>query len=1376
MNKRTLAFLILSLLAVSAAFGEIGSLSHLYLLGKGIRDTDGDGLADRAALTIIIPDNPTPAELALAADIAARANFECLAQVFTLVKRESEVPDIEKAENPVLIGTNVKWLKKALEDEDILVPPLAAGQGIIGMFTTRSGSGLYLAAGSEDALLQAGRAYFLRWPYFWDIWGREEGATFETLERDIQQFLIAEGISLQRTIVRSVLYNFPHLKKPAGTLKKISFNAGEVRDLRVDIYFTDEEDLSRAAATLEALRLQHARGQRIEILTYSGCAQVTLDLRFGKTARQAVLPRLGLPKRMLTPSFKDVPRADGAGKEFDLLSWLTTKGAYGDMDRDGIIDAVDSRIVVPGTGLVRGVTSLASKIVLHTAGATFPLVALDREIEFPKALIAPILVGPNALTQELQRVGKLVLPPLENASGLVRVVPQAFNKSSALVVTAADAAGLQKTLDYLSLTFPYFDIYQDGRPRLSDAAADVERFLKGEKGAAEAYFLGQLKKQQDDLRDRDLESLKVEFLLPRENSVFEEEAKKSLDAAVKAPMEIRSAALTVGRKVFEKDRTFEWEATDALAIVREKLPALDLPLDPVRISLGLSESPEVRLRVRKQVESYLQETLKAEKAQVEVFSAYKQGFFWLLENVLPALKGKSVAQVIIKFAEEKEDFARPKRFYAEPSRWLQELYPIDEFIAKELGLPLDKIQFEMVPAGGPTYQVFALDAKNAPLLEQTFSPRVREMPYLKILPEWGSVKVTTGWVRIEKAGEVLLDRDLPTDLDRLWSYFQDEALAPLYAQIRKKTGNAPTFSKQPYFKQLRIEIWSSEPDFRLGLDEEIISSLEALHDEIYFDTLDFLRGITEIDAETDVPEDTTRFSAPGNVFPVIHPSTEGGPPRIKITCEDWPAAAPQMTLTWKERGREETSRQTVFPTLRAKSLALPSLVYSGLEERIDHLTFDLEFEKETDYLALLDIAASYRELLEKGALAAPLSFPKLNGIVLALKCKALAKEERLPIAAPAPGPAVPAPALPRAGEPIVDTAKILSPEMVLDIVGRLSAFPMLRTYIGGTSYENRPVPVIEVFRPIGPYVAFPRLIAQKPTLYLSGRQHANEVSSTNYILKLAELLAADKTLGESVNRINFVLHPMENPDGAALAYDLQNLTPFHSLHAGRYSALGLEIGTMTGSARPLLPEAMVKRDLNAKWFPDIALNLHGYPSHEWVQPFSNYSPYLFRDYWIPKGWFAYVRALTLPLYERYKTAGEDVRSFIVAEMNADPRIKDSNRKFYDRYFRWATRWQPHLSALELYDGVNLYAKRRGSSESRLGARGQITYVEETPELMDETARGAWLDFLSTQGLSYLRAHIKYLAQAKFEVARIEEESQDRVRIQFLRGRPGSIKK
>jgi hypothetical protein len=317
---------------------------------------------------------------------------------------------------------------------------------------------------------------------------------------------------------------------------------------------------------------------------------------------------------------------------------------------------------------------------------------------------------------------------------------------------------------------------------------------------------------------------------------------------------------------------------------------------------------------------------------------------------------------------------------------------------------------------------------------------------------------------------------------------------------------------------------------------------------------------------------------------------------------------------------------------------------------------------------------------------------------------------------------------------------------------------------------------MQIFSPMEKYVSLPRLITFKPTLYLSARQHANEVSSTNYVLKLAELLAKESTYQKYAQKMNFVLHPMENPDGAELAYELQKLTPFHSLHAGRYSSLGIDVGSQVSTPKPLLPESKVRRNLYTKWLPDIYLNLHGYPSHEWVQQFSNYSPYLFRDYWIPRGLFTYYRSLSLPIYKKWKRSGDELRKFITQEIKASEKIHSSNNIFYDRYYRWASRWQPHMDYLELHDGVNLYAKRRSSQASKLSTRRKITFVEETLELMDETAQGSWLDFLCEQGLTYLRAHMKYLSQVKFDIVRIEEESRDRIHIRFSRSRPGEIKK
>jgi len=927
-------------------------------------------------------------------------------------------------------------------------------------------------------------------------------------------------------------------------------------------------------------------------------------------------------------------------------------------------------------------------------------------------------------------------------------------------------------LRYLGRTFPYLSDYGPGNPQLADVASEVDEFSAGEHGAAEAFFRIQIKKILDELKGKDLENVRADFTLAEEDPGFLKEAQDMIQAGLKpAKLSLNSCTTRSGKVAFEKEKDFAWEADDALNLVQAKLKSLGRVPGSISVEVDLSESPEMRRSIRARLMG-IATALGVKHVEVTVHSAYKQGFFWLLEDVLPKLKAAKPKRLVIRWASEKEDLGRMKRFYSEPTRWLQELYPIDELLARNLGIPLDRIEFAASDSPAPVYQLSAYDDKDSLLLKQEFSPHVRELPYLKALPEWGTVKVSTGWLRVAADGAQVLDTQLECDMEKFWKFYQEDVLAPVYASILKKTGNKPVFSKQPFFKKLTVELWSSEPDFRLGLDEERVSSLEAMHDEIYFDTLDFLRGITDPDtAEDTAAEDTSRFSAPGNVMPIIHPSTEGGPTRVKVTFEEGAAPVPEMELKWKESGHEENSRKAVFPSFKFAKTSVPALLYNGKDKRVENLTIGLELDKEDAYGQLIDIIQAYRELSAGKASTFAFRFPGLSSLTLRLKFKDLEKEEILPVLPPLPGTARGEARSVSSGPTVPDG--VLSPEMVAESVRRLDATGKVKAYTAGRSYEGRPIPVIELTTPAARYVSIPRLVTFKPTLYISGRQHANEVSSTSYILKLAELLTRDPAYVDYPKKINFVLQPIENPDGASLAFDLQKITPDHSLHAGRYSSLGLDIGYQVSAAKPLLPEAKVRRDLTAEWLPDIYLNLHGYPSHEWVQAFSNYSPYLFREYWIPRGWYAYYQTITNPFYRKWQEAGRDLEQVIVSEMQSRADLRESNQKFYDRYYRWATRWQPHLDPLELHGGLDLYAKRRSSQESKPDTRTRVTFVEETPELMDETAQDGWLNFLTEQGLTYLTAHIKYLDRAAYDQLRLEEEVADRVRIQFFRNRPGN---
>jgi hypothetical protein len=1372
-----------ALFAACAAvlFAQIGladadSLSRIFLPGRAILDLDGDGFPEKPALTIILADRATTGELALAADIAARANFESLAIDFGLVRRESELTGASPLALPVLIGQNLAWSREAMKERGLDPASLAANQGRIFLFTRKGLTGIACVAGSDEALLKTGRAFFLRWPYFWEIWGRETGATYENLEKDVEAFLDAAGAKLLKTVVREAVYEFPAAAPVADGLKALSFDQGQIRDLVVEVRFASDADRRKAHDAFLLLAADQRKGIRTATLSYPACAALTFELSAGASRSEVAVPRTGATKRLLTPGFKERPASDATGKEFDLLGLFSNKGLYADQDRDGVPDTLDGLIVVPKDLAIQGVTDLASRLVLGTAGASFPIVQTDAEIESRRALAAPILVGPNALAAELAKSGKLKLPPLAAGAGAVKIVPKAFGKSSVVVVQGADPSGLDRTLTYLSRTFPYLADYGEGNPQLADLAADLDKFLAGGKGAAEAALMNAVEKGAAEMAGRNLELVEAELVLPAPNAPFEEAVKAALrGAAPGVSVTLRGSSLRAGRTIFEKEKAFTWEVDDAKAALKDRLRALVDAAGKgggVEVSLGVSESPAVREKVRSEVQAFLAEAGFA-AARVEVLSAYKPGYSWLVEKILPALKGKTVGGLTVRFAEEREDLARVKRTYAEPARWLQELYPVDEVLARDLGIPIERVTFEMAGPGAPTYSVEAVDDKGAVVLSQSFTPRTRQIALSTVLPEWGAAKATTGWLRVVAGGTVVCDQTLETDLEKFWGFYQTEALPAVIAHVRKKTGDEPTFSKQPYFKRLLIDLQASEPDHRIGLDEEMISSLEAIHDEIYFDTLDLLRGITRFDPEDkDVPADTSRSSAPGNVYPSLHPSLEGGAARVRVVLEDWPAASPELVLRWKERGHDPVTRRTVFPALKPKEARAAELVFDGRAGRIANVVFESDWEKEADYLAFIEIAGAWPKLAEAGLIADPFRFPGLDALTLRPRYLTLEKDERLAVAAPAgPGPAPLDAAPPAPDKAIVPTREIISPEMAGDLARRLSALKGVRGYVGGRSYEGRDVPVLELFLPLEKYVSLPRLVTVKPTLQAVGRQHANEVSSTNYLLRFAELVARDPGAREALKTMSFVFEPLENPDGAELAYAMQKNEPFHSLHAGRYGALGVDMGYQAG-AKPLLPEAAVRARLTDRWAPDIVLNLHGYPSHEWVQPFSNYAPYLFRDYWIPKGWFDYFKSLTLPIYDDHRQAAAALAKLIVAELNADPAIAASNRKFIARYERWATRWAPHMAILEVRDGVNIFSSRRGPVESRMTPRSQTTFNEQTPELMDETATGDWLEFLCGQGLAYLRAHVKYFGQADWTVVRIEEEVRNRARITLVRKRPG----
>ena len=115
----------------------------------------------------------------------------------------------------------------------------------------------------------------------------------------------------------------------------------------------------------------------------------------------------------------------------------------------------------------------------------------------------------------------------------------------------------------------------------------------------------------------------------------------------------------------------------------------------VTLTARLSEGPGQRHKLEAQLRDMLAKAgADPHKLSVEVLCAYKQGYSWLIDEIAPALAGKPVASVKIDFAKD-VDPTNMRAMHTD-ARWVQELYPVDEMLARKLNIPLDRISLNRI--------------------------------------------------------------------------------------------------------------------------------------------------------------------------------------------------------------------------------------------------------------------------------------------------------------------------------------------------------------------------------------------------------------------------------------------------------------------------------------------------------------------------------------------------------------------------------------------------------------------------------------------------------------------------------------------------------
>jgi len=750
--------------------------------------------------------------------------------------------------------------------------------------------------------------------------------------------------------------------------------------------------------------------------------------------------------------------------------------------------------------------------------------------------------------------------------------------------------------------------------------------------------------------------------------------------AAGAPAPAPTAAVPVRRRM-------AWRAeTERLIEIVRRVPSGSGAL---RGMAFISRPGRVRAQVRREIERILR--AKGYAPAIVVLNAYKPGLSWLREVVQPPLQAlPRPARVRIAFRE----FAPAQPALELKSRWLQELYPGPDLLAAALGLRTERVRLSRRSRLPDAYVVTAWDRNGARVCQTGFTPRTTRLPYLPGHPDLGWVHPCTGGVRLMGSGGVLMDENLPTDRERFWRFFQEVILPELEGAMAARlvggSGNPPP----AFWEEAVIDVRIPETDERLGIGEERVAPLEALHEDLYFVLLDHFRLFAE-------KHHWPAGSQFGRILPRVSRAAAGGKPAALFRAR--PFTAPPAACC-----------AAPDSTARVASIALEA----------GSLVFEIEARAPATDEARAE--GFRRAARSRGLDAHQCGFILRTG------------RPRLHAAGSRPNSAAAAPPLDR----------LFSMREVERRVRQLAELPHLRAWPAGTSWQRRGIWALEAVLAAGRgLVSVARARLLKPTLLVNARHHANEVSSTNAALRLAWELAATPWGREALKRVNVAIVPLENPDGVATLEELLPGCEGHKLHAARYNALGAEWYGDYFLEQPRFPEARVKPRLWRRWLPLLVLDAHGVPSHEWDQPFSGYAPGRFRPFWIPR---AFIYAI-MPFIDDMSHPGHgparEISKAMARAVRADPRIQRLDRELKDRYFRYARSWHPEVFPPAGGRGLTVLPSEKRLAGLNFGVqRFPITLSEIVTEVTDEVVHGRLLESCARAHLMVARVLLEWIGR------------------------------
>ncbi len=842
---------------------------------------------------------------------------------------------------------------------------------------------------------------------------------------------------------------------------------------------------------------------------------------------------------------------------------------------------------------------------------------------------------------------------------------------------------------------------------------------------------------------------------------FAPDIQKELSAIEKEFPKVEFHSYKEMKPIYERTYDIPWEVDVFEELLEKEIYPYLKSGDKVEIYGALSEEKAVRDALTEKIKDKLLMT-GAVCERLQLICAYKQGISWIEEVMLPRLmelKKTDVSKVIIAFkaflpkGERKwidEDGAVPSYnnikqddpdyWYDLPIRFLQELYPVEDIISEELGINRDNI--ELIEYKGNkdiTYLFQAYDKAQHCIIEEEYKAAYTERQYLDEYPQMGKVHPSTGYLCVVINGTSFFKRRIATDLENIWDIYQSNVLPECREFIDIKVKGKPTIEQQPFFSRLQLQVTASEPNYRLNSREDMISSLDALHEDMYFVGSDYFKnyGIRETGAILD---------APGLILPIIKKAQ--GKPTFKVTLYDQMASEPCIC----SQGREIHS----MVSREQQNIYINKINYENKQLNVQIKAHGADPK----------IVKAYADLLNRKVLCSSRMFKGINKIIFDTKdgmytANIVSQKEQIKDL--------------DINSIDLYEHKLIGYDEYMKIICMLKRVPGIAVYKAADSYMGREIYAIELLPKESGYVSRTKRITYCPSEIINCRHHANEVSSTNAAFMLIKKLLVSDEYKELPNKLNLVIVPMENVDGAAIHYELQKDNPHWKLHVARFNAIGKEFSHEVFKNDTIHSEAKAQKWLWRTLLPDVSVDNHGVPSHEWEQQFSGYTSPSFKGFWLPRSLlYGYYWTVTDEAYKSNYAVNKKIEEVVAEAIGENEEITSWNKEWAERFEKFAHGWMPKLFPADYYkDMINYWVPFSYNASHRYPSVRfpWITTVAYTSEVADETAQGEYLNLCARAHVQHDLAIIKMLMHCKCVYKQSYSSNEGHVIASCIRQRP-----